>query len=229
MGKDNFKINQDLLIKAQGEFIEFVCDIKENPNTIVSKADEISIKNQIVNYIEHNADDIPLKIREHLLKDGEYVLDTCYQNIDDGFEEIKEEIDSAISDSFAEMIFESCGEKIVVENKSVNKEQKEQSLAEWERILATTRDFHEISKMIGYGFSKNDIKNLAILHSMNNFQNKIEKLLDDCNFHHESSDFHNKRYREYLTDNHELPQIHDFVYDDPDAVNNSSKQIGRGK
>lgn len=57
----------------------------------------------------------------------------------------------------------------------------------------------ELSHKLGYGFSKADIAALAALHKSNKFRRKIEDLLEDCNFHTECGDFHEKNYDKYLT------------------------------
>lgn len=43
----------------------------------------------------------------------------------------------------------------------------------------------ELSKPLGYGFSTQDLFNLAKLHKENRYRDKIEDLLTDCNFHEE--------------------------------------------
>lgn len=43
----------------------------------------------------------------------------------------------------------------------------------------------DLSGILGYGFSNGDLTNLAILHKENQYRDKIEDLLTDCNFHEE--------------------------------------------
>ncbi len=56
----------------------------------------------------------------------------------------------------------------------------------------------ELSKVLGYSFSDEDISNLAKLHKENKHRKKIEDLLTDCNFHYESGCFADHQYNEFL-------------------------------
>ena len=56
----------------------------------------------------------------------------------------------------------------------------------------------DLSSWLGYGFSDEDISNLAKLHKDGYFREKIEDLLTDCNFHTESADFASGNYDEYI-------------------------------
>ena len=56
----------------------------------------------------------------------------------------------------------------------------------------------ELSGILDYGFSKEDISELAKLHKSNKFRKKIEDLLEDCNFHYESGKFASKQYDEFI-------------------------------
>lgn len=59
-------------------------------------------------------------------------------------------------------------------------------------------DYHDIASTLGYDFSKQDIKNLALLHKAKKNRKKIENLLTTCNFHYECGKFINKEYEEFL-------------------------------
>lgn len=52
----------------------------------------------------------------------------------------------------------------------------------------------DLSSRIDYAFSKEDLKNLAILHKKNRFRKKIENLLENCNFHYECGALMAKKY-----------------------------------
>ena len=69
---------------------------------------------------------------------------------------------------------------------------------DWAEALRNARKGTDLSHDIGFGFSKNDIRELAVLHRKNRFRGKIEDLLTDCNFHKEAGDFMEGRYEEYI-------------------------------
>lgn len=56
----------------------------------------------------------------------------------------------------------------------------------------------DLSHLLGYGFSKRDISNLAKLHKSNKYRKKIEDLLEDCNFHYECNEFMQGNYAEFI-------------------------------
>lgn len=58
-----------------------------------------------------------------------------------------------------------------------------------------------LSGDLDYGFSKRDIEKLAILHrDQPKYREKIEDLLEDCNFHTECGDFADGNYGEYVNE-----------------------------
>ena len=62
-------------------------------------------------------------------------------------------------------------------------------------------DVGELSQALSFGFSDEDIKNLAILHRDEpEYRSKISDLLQDCNFHTENTDFEAGRYDKYIPD-----------------------------
>jgi hypothetical protein len=52
----------------------------------------------------------------------------------------------------------------------------------------------DLSYKLGYGFSKDDLKELAKLHKVGKHREKIEDLLTDCNFHEESAAMESSDY-----------------------------------
>lgn len=76
-------------------------------------------------------------------------------------------------------------------------EREIRSAIQWDRILQTVRvrnDFPsalrnvkrgaDLSHILRYSFSHNDLVTLAKLHRKNRFRKKIEDLLEDCNYHY---------------------------------------------
>ena len=62
-------------------------------------------------------------------------------------------------------------------------------------------DVSSIAQALDFGFSDEDIKNLAILHRDEpKYRGKIYDLLEDCNFHTECADFEAGRYDKYISD-----------------------------
>lgn len=56
----------------------------------------------------------------------------------------------------------------------------------------------KLAKHLGWSFSAQDIAELAKLHKAGKHQQKIEGLLEDCNFHEESIRFADGNYDKYL-------------------------------
>ena len=58
---------------------------------------------------------------------------------------------------------------------------------------------YDLSGILHYGFNDEDIHNLAIIHRDNpDLREKIEDLLEDCNFHTECNDFNDGNYSDYI-------------------------------
>ena len=55
--------------------------------------------------------------------------------------------------------------------------------SDWDSALSGVEKGYMLSGTIGWGFTKNDIKELAKLHESGKHREKIEDLLEDCNFH----------------------------------------------
>ena len=69
---------------------------------------------------------------------------------------------------------------------------------DFKAALSKVEDGYELSEVIHWSLSSADLRNLARLHKDNVFREKIEELLEDCNFHKENADFYNGRYEDYL-------------------------------
>ena len=69
---------------------------------------------------------------------------------------------------------------------------------DWKELLTKYNSIGDLSNAIGYGLSNEDLKELAQLHKEGFEQEKIEDLLEDCNFHTEMQDFIHKTYDKYL-------------------------------
>ena len=65
--------------------------------------------------------------------------------------------------------------------------------ADWEKAL-NSMTYSEIAKEIGWGFTDEDLQELMQLHKAGVCRQQIEDLLDDCNFHTESADWHDGNY-----------------------------------
>ena len=72
---------------------------------------------------------------------------------------------------------------------------------DWEKALKEKKR-DEITRIIQYAFSDEDIANLAKIHkkSGKRIRHKIESLLECCNFHGECANFILGRYDEYSTE-----------------------------
>lgn len=77
--------------------------------------------------------------------------------------------------------------KIIKENVQLN----------WKQVLKD-KPYEEISYEIEWGFTNDDIEELAKLHRDGYERKKIEDLLTDCNFHEECRNFKNGNYDEYI-------------------------------
>ena len=59
----------------------------------------------------------------------------------------------------------------------------------WEEALDELT-YGQIASRIEWGFTKADLETLAELHKNGIHRNKIEDLLEDCNFHYECGNWH---------------------------------------
>ena len=69
---------------------------------------------------------------------------------------------------------------------------------DWAAALAGVDEGEELSMEIGWGFTDEDIRELARLHKDGQYQEKIECLLVDCNFITAACDFGTGQYDAYL-------------------------------
>lgn len=69
---------------------------------------------------------------------------------------------------------------------------------DWPAALRGVIKVRQLSYTINYGFSEDDIAELARLHKAGRYRKKIEDLLTDCNFHTECGDFSCHKYEKYL-------------------------------
>ena len=71
---------------------------------------------------------------------------------------------------------------------------------DWGKALKSVKNGTDLSGIISWSFSDKDISELAKLHKANKYREKIEDLLEDCNFHAECGAFADGRYDKYLND-----------------------------
>lgn len=68
---------------------------------------------------------------------------------------------------------------------------------DWKTALAGVQNGCDLSAIVGFCFTKNDIQTLAKLHETGKSRKKIEDLLEDCNFHSVCEDFQQGRYDQH--------------------------------
>ena len=68
----------------------------------------------------------------------------------------------------------------------------------FEKALAKCKYGRDLSESLGWGFTDEEITELAKLHKANKYRGKIEDLLEDCNFHYENSKFKAHDYSEFI-------------------------------
>ena len=64
--------------------------------------------------------------------------------------------------------------------------------------LRNVKNGAQLSGILGWSFSDEDLTNLARLHKSNKFRKKIEDLLTDCNFHEACGLMSSKNYSKWL-------------------------------
>lgn len=69
---------------------------------------------------------------------------------------------------------------------------------DFEAALKAVKKGSNLSSDLRYGFSDDDLTQLAKLHKANRFRKKIEDLLEDCNFHYECGLMIRGDYSEWL-------------------------------
>ena len=65
---------------------------------------------------------------------------------------------------------------------------------DWDAALNSPMEYSEIAHAIKWGFDCDDMQSLMELHKQNKHRQKIEDLLEDCNFHTERSDWSEGNY-----------------------------------
>lgn len=70
--------------------------------------------------------------------------------------------------------------------------------SDFDTALKNCKTGTELSYPLHFGFREEDIKKLAQLHKSGKYREKIEDLLQDCNFHTECSDFSSGLYEKYI-------------------------------
>ena len=110
------------------------------------------------------------------------------------------DIDREEALDFINKTIEDTGRKEeILEYIDLNKALKAADIrSDFASALKRVKKGSDLSSTLDWGFSRNDITNLAKLHKANKYRRKIEDLLEDCNFHTECYDFATSNYEEYL-------------------------------
>lgn len=127
---------------------------------------------------------------------------------DNGAEAVMTVGDRHWSANIASRGFEPVSVKALEQEQEQTQETQEQTeqetidTNEWKEKLDNygVDSIESLANEIGYGFTKSDIAELAILHrdSEQETQDKIEALLTACNFHTEANDFFEGKYDAYI-------------------------------
>ena len=157
------------------------------------------------------------KKRLKKFKDNAYALsmwiknDTVFYLRNKKVEEQESELD-AIVFWLKKQLGASLYQKITTEAFNLDVIKKElEIVSDWkatlDKVVEGGSEFHSIENIcdaLEYGLSKNDIKELAIIHKEEaegcKLRDVIEVLLEELNFHSECSDFASGNYDEYLKD-----------------------------
>ena len=150
-------------------------------------------------------------------KDNAYALsmwiknDTVFYLRNKKVEEQESELD-AIVFWLKKQLGASLYQKITTEAFNLDVINKElEIVSDWkvtlDKVVEGGGEFHSVANIchaLDYGLSKNDIKELAIIHKEevegSKLRDVIEVLLEELNFHSECSDFASGNYDEYLKD-----------------------------
>lgn len=157
------------------------------------------------------------KSRLKEFKDNAYALslwiknDTVFYLRNKNAEEQESELD-AIVFWLKKQLGASLYQKITTEAFDVDVIKKKlEIVSDWraalDKVVEGGSEFHSIANIcraLDYGLSKNDIKELAIIHKEeaegSQLRDVIEVLLGELNFHSECSEFASGNYDEYLKD-----------------------------
>ena len=113
-------------------------------------------------------------------------------------------LDGTVEDTkvFLDMIQTSpCAETILSEYVHFDSIEEDVKIRrDFKTALENVENGSDLSLPLGFGFMNEDIKNLAQLHrdGSDEIKEKIEDLLEDCNFHRECEDFANGNYSQYI-------------------------------
>lgn len=127
------------------------------------------------------------RIYTRLESDIESVL-TCSDNLDEAFDDVKEFVLNVT------IIGKEISDKINWSHIYRAAEIRH----DWATALRGVKKGTALSSSIDWHFSSEDIRALAKLHKANKFREKIEDLLEDCNYHYECGEFADKEYDEFL-------------------------------
>lgn len=130
-------------------------------------------------------DNIYLWLRENIsfiLSDESFDFDTTVA-------EIREMIEKT---GLAPKIFEQIDMDDVIRGAKIRRD--------FDSALSEAEYGRKLSGPLFWGFSKRDIYRLAKLHKKGKHREKIEDLLEDCNFHYECGRFSSGEYDEFFTD-----------------------------
>ena len=75
---------------------------------------------------------------------------------------------------------------------------KAENRTNWAAALESAKDSSTLSARIGFGFTKDDLRELVALHQAGKYQEKIEALLVECNFISFCCCLMNKEYAEAI-------------------------------
>lgn len=150
-------------------------------------------------------------------KDNAYALslwiknDTVFYLRNKKAEEQESELDTIVF-WLKKQLGASLYQKIATEAFDLDVIKKElEIVSDWEatlnKVVEEGSEFYSVANIcraLDFGLSKNDIKELAIIHKEeaegSKLQDVIEVLLEELNFHSECSDFASGNYDEYLKD-----------------------------
>ena len=111
-----------------------------------------------------------------------------------GISRLKEVVEEATSGSIAASFIKECGQ---IEQAAVAAAIR----THWQKAFDMVKSGEDVSGHISYMLSDDDLARLAMLHQKRDeYRDKIEELLTDCNFHKECGDFSVGQYSEYLKD-----------------------------
>ena len=107
--------------------------------------------------------------------------------------------DKETFNSIVEYIKTSKNGNEILKYISIDKIEKEIDVRlNFDKALSEVEYGSDLSLILDFGFSDKDIIELAKLHKANKYRDKIECLLEDCNFHTVSKSLREGNYKRYL-------------------------------